>query len=157
MLVACTQIHSIRHFSDLYKDVIMLWIREKSCVGNLWPTVVYIRINYVYVVFAMLRLVCCVSHYSPVTSLINMYRVENLKYVHRDEIFTFHCFSGLWRRYGDLVGSWSLLTCRESFLHTMCFLFARNQIFEYRELNHSYEVDICSTNQQKICLITQIH
>ena len=52
------------------RDVLMLLIRENSHVGSLSPTVVYIRINDVFVVLAMLRLVSCISHYSPVTSLV---------------------------------------------------------------------------------------
>ena len=51
------------------RDVVMSWIRKKSRVGSLWPTVVYIRINDVYIVFAMFRLVSLISHYSLVTSL----------------------------------------------------------------------------------------
>ena len=54
----------------LCRDVIISRISEKSHVGSLWPTVVYIRINDVYVVLAMLRLVSRVSHYSLVTSLL---------------------------------------------------------------------------------------
>ena len=53
----------------IFRDVIMSQIHEKSRVGSLWPPVVSIRINDVYVVLATLRQISRVSHYSPVTSL----------------------------------------------------------------------------------------
>ena len=51
------------------RDIIMSGIHEKSRVGSLWPTVVYIKIKGVYVIQVTLRLVSRISHYSPVTSL----------------------------------------------------------------------------------------
>ena len=58
----------------LHRDVIMSQICETPCVGSLWPTVVYIRINNIYVVLETLWLVSCVSHYSPVASLNDIWQ-----------------------------------------------------------------------------------
>ena len=61
------------------RDVIMSRIREKSRVGGAWPTVVYIRINDVFVVLATHRLISCISHYSPVTSLYSNIITTSIK------------------------------------------------------------------------------
>ena len=82
-----------------FRNVIMSQIREKSQVGSLWPTVLYIRINNVYVVLATFRPVSRISHYSPVTSL-------------KLRLFKFH---GLLAR-----GShWVILCLEKMALHTM--------------------------------------
>ena len=59
------------------RDVIMSRISENSRVGSLWPTVVYIRINYVYVCSSHPLPVSRVFHYSPVTSLLVEKQVYN--------------------------------------------------------------------------------
>ena len=56
-------------FDSCYRDVIISQICQTLHVGSLCPTVVYIRINNVYIVLAMLRLASHISHYSPVTFL----------------------------------------------------------------------------------------
>ena len=123
----------------------MLRIYEKSCVGSLWPTVVYIRINDVYVVFAMLRLVSRMSNYSPVTSLYvwGLITEGNWKITARCCAWTKY----LWKRTEHTVGSLYMPPVDHNIIMNLSFSSSSNSMCKIQVLQ-SQSIKYISQVQQ---------